>query len=646
MTVYSFILKRFNFYYALLLLLSVLFSHPALAQNTLCNGSLGDPVINFDFGRGAPQHGNAIDQTSFFFQSSGAPRDNWYTIAKSTEGMYSTWHQIGNHTPNDPDGYMMIVNASDNPSTFYEAPVSNLCANTTYEFAAWIINLHKVTGNKPNLTFTITAGDGRLLSKFDTGDIQESATPTWLHPGILFLTPPGVTDVVIRIHNNGVGGYGNDIAVDDITFSPCGAKITPSIDGVESHQKNLCAGEDEIVTLSAEVTSGVYVNPQYLWQQMDANGIWQDMRAQTSDHFTETFDNVQAGTYKYRLLVAENGNITSANCRAKSPEFEVTIIPKPVPLVTPTITTCVGERINLSVNEASSYSWSGPGFTSVERSPVIDNATVDMSGTYVVKITNELGCEATAEIAVTVLPPPVAAIEPVDPICKGTSVPLNASGGTVYKWSPSIGLSAIDIANPVASPDHTTAYTVTVSNGGCEASASITVVVNENASAFAGPDKKILEGQRVELEGRVGDHVDFYWSPAEGLDDPHKLNPVASPASDITYTLNAVSTNGCSNAVDEVFVRVYKKLIIPNSFSPNGDSVNDLWNITAIGAYPGAKVKIVNRYGQLVFQSSGYEEEPWNGKYRNQDVPVGVYYYMIDLNSELPALSGSLMLIR
>lgn len=636
-------MKRINLYYTLFLFLFVLISNPALAQNALCNGSLGDPVVNIDFGRGATQYGGEITESNFFFMGAGRPEDGWYTIAKSTEGMFDTWHRTGNHTANDPNGYMMIVNASDAPSIFYEALVPDLCPNTTYEFAAWVINLFKPGGNKPNLTFTIATTGGTLLAEFNTGDIPESTVPTWLHPGFLFTTEAGITDIVIRIRNNGVGGYGNDIAVDDITFSPCGAKITSSIDGMESHQKNLCAGEDEIVTLSAEVTPGVYVNPQYLWQQMDANGIWQNMRAQTSDHFTETFDNVQAGTYKYQLLVAENGNINSANCRSKSPEFEVTIIPKPVPRVTPTIAVCVGERINLSVNEASSYSWSGPGFTSVERSPVIENATVDMSGTYVVKITNEMGCEATAEIAVTVLPPLVAAIEPATPICKGSSVSLNASGGPTYKWSPSIGLSAIDIANPVANPDFTTVYTVTVSNGLCENSASITVVVDD-AFASAGPDKKILEGQRVVLQGTASDHVDFYWSPAEGLDDPYKLNPVASPSSDITYTLNAVSTLGCS-IVDEMFIKVYKKLIVPNSFSPNGDGINDLWNITAIGVYPNANVKIVNRYGQLLFESSGYEK-PWDGKYKNQDIPVGVYYYLINLNSELPPLSGSLMVIR
>lgn len=650
MKVYSFILKRINFYYALLVSLSVFFSNPALAQTALCNGSLGDPVINIDFGRGAARHGPAIPESSLLFQPSGTPRDNWYTIAKSTEGMHpSTWHQIGNHTANDPDGYMMVVNASDDPGIFYEDLVSNLCANTTYEFAAWIINLHKVFGNKPNLTFTITTPQGSPLAEFNTGDIAEGTATDWLHPGFLFTTPANVTEILIRIRNNGFGGYGNDIAVDDITFSPCGATIIPAIDGASTQHKNLCVGDDKSFILSAQVSSGVYTNPDFLWQEKDANGIWQDMPREISNQFTKNFVNEQAGSYKYRLLVAESGNISSPNCRAKSPEFELLVnMPPATPLANPPLTICAGEPINLFVSNASSYKWTGPdGFTSDLQSPIIRNASPDKGGTYSVTVFNSSGCVANTQTSVTVIPRPVAFIDPISPICKGSSVTLTAHGGLSYRWLPAAGLSAPDIASPVVSPTKTTEYTVYVSNGYCETSARVRVVVIKELVASAGPDLKVIVGNSVVLNGSIsGENIGrIFWTPSDYLDDPLKLNPIAKPPVSTTYTLNVMSDAGCSSSQNEVLVKVYEKLIVPNTFSPNGDSTNDLWNIPAIGAYPGANVKIVNRYGQLVFQSSGYEE-PWNGKYLNQDVPVGVYYYMIDLNSQLPALSGSLTVIR
>lgn len=90
---------------------------------------------------------------------------------------------------------------------------------------------------------------------------------------------------------------------------------------------------------------------------------------------------------------------------------------------------------------------------------------------------------------------------------------------------------------------------------------------------------------------------------------------------------------------------MYDRLIIPNSFSPNGDGINDNWNVIAIDTYKNPQIKVVNRYGQLVFESKG-AKNPWDGKRMNEDVPVGVYYYMIYLEPGLKALTGSLMVIR
>lgn len=622
-----------------------------MAQTILCNGSLGDPIRKIDFGNGIPQHGQAIPESSFFFQASGTPNDGWYTIAKSTIGMHpGTWHQIGNHTPNDPDGYMMIVNASTAPSIFYEATIPDLCSNTTYEFAAWIINLLDRLGNKPNLTFTVSTVQGVLLAPpYNTGDIMEGSATNWLHPGFLFTTPPNANNVVISIRNNGPGGNGNDIAIDDITFSPCGPVITPFIDGVVTPSKSLCIGETKNFGLSAEPTPGVYTNPQYLWQEMDANGVWQDMPTETTNKYTKPFVNAAVGSYKYRLLVAENGNINSPNCRTNSPTFVLNVNPLPaIPIANEPRIVCVGDPIQLSVSNASSYKWTFPdGSNSDQQSPIINNATANMAGTYTVTVTNDAGCEASTSTTVTVVTRPVVIIDPVAPICKGSAITLNARGGNTYRWVPANGLSATDIPNPVASPAKTTTYTVYASNGSCESSAQITVEVFKDLVVTAGPDIKIIKGNKADIKGTVrGDNIgQIFWTPADYLDDPFKLNPIASPPVSTTYTLNVLSSAGCTSSTDEVFVKVYEKLIVPNSFSPNGDGVNDIWNIIAIDTYANPKVKIMNRYGQLMFQSNGYGK-PWDGKHENQDVPAGVYYYMINLEPGLKPLTGSLMVIR
>lgn len=163
----------------------------------------------------------------------------------------------------------------------------------------------------------------------------------------------------------------------------------------------------------------------------------------------------------------------------------------------------------------------------------------------------------------------------------------------------------------------------------------------------AGEDAVVEEGKAVLLNGSVeGLDYSFLWTPSAYLDDPTKLNPVARPIEDITYTLTVFSQNACTATVsDEVLIRVVKKLIIPNTFSPNGDNVNDYWNVVGLYTYPQAQVKVYNRYGSVIFNSNGYEK-PWDGMLNGKPVATGTYYYVIDLKQEQKIFSGALLIVR
>ncbi|MDB5031396.1 gliding motility-associated C-terminal domain-containing protein [Mucilaginibacter sp.] len=87
------------------------------------------------------------------------------------------------------------------------------------------------------------------------------------------------------------------------------------------------------------------------------------------------------------------------------------------------------------------------------------------------------------------------------------------------------------------------------------------------------------------------------------------------------------------------------KIIVNNTFTPNGDGINDTWNIKNIENYPKCTVDIFNRYGKSIFFSSGYSIA-WDGKYKQSNVPVGTYYYVIDLKDDSKPITGSLTIIR
>jgi gliding motility-associated-like protein len=84
---------------------------------------------------------------------------------------------------------------------------------------------------------------------------------------------------------------------------------------------------------------------------------------------------------------------------------------------------------------------------------------------------------------------------------------------------------------------------------------------------------------------------------------------------------------------------------IPNAFTPNGDGVNDEWNIKSLIDYPQSILSVYNRYGSLVYQSKGYPK-PWDGTYHGSQVPVGTYYYIIDLKNGTSKLSGYVTVLR
>ncbi|MDB4905051.1 MAG: hypothetical protein JWQ63_4332 [Mucilaginibacter sp.] len=347
--------------------------------------------------------------------------------------------------------------------------------------------------------------------------------------------------------------------------------------------------------------------------------------------------------------MSNGSNISSVQCRVYSPPLTVNVNPLPVvPAIAPQ-TVCQGNVLQLTASGGASYIWSGPNMAQTSQNPlIINNVTSANAGTYSVQATSNSGCAVAPVTAlVKVVPQVIPAISNSVAICAGETTPLSASGGLYYKWTPSSGLNSSTIPNPIASPTRTTTYTVDISNGGCsDSTKSVTVTVNQNPVANAGGDKVIFEGQSVKLNGTLaGDNItSFYWTPSTFLDNPASLTPIASPTDNTTYTLNVVSLS-CGISTSNAFVRVYKKIIIPNAFSPNNDGINDYWNIDALVTYPASSIMVYNRYGQKVYQSTGYAK-PWNGTYNGSQLPEATYYYVIDLKNNTPKITGWVFVVR
>lgn len=636
----------------LFILLAVFVSISAKAQ--LCQGSLGDPVVRITFGAG-PNPGPQLSAatTNYIFNSTTCPNDGFYTVANSTTACFGdSWHTLSKDHTGDANGYFMLVNASILPQDFYVDTVRGLCPNTTFEFAAWIVNVLKTSacgglGIDPFLTFSIETTTGTKLQSFETGNIPENAAPVWKQYGFFFKTPPDVTDVVVRIRNNAPGGCGNDLALDDITFRPCGPKVTASIGTSDTlSSKNICDDDTSSVTLRGNISSG-YTDPAYQWQFSSNNMLWFDIAGATATTYTRK--QTPIGTYYYRLTAAEKGNISSPKCRIVSNLVTIKVVGKPIPNAQNNGPVCEGTTLTLTANEGQTYAWAGPNNYVGSGSPsVIDNVGVSAAGRYFVKVTTVDGCAQNDSTDVVVIARPVANAGSDAGICQGSRVVLQGSGGGAYLWTPNTGLNADNIANPVASPSDSTLYKLLITDNstGCTDSDFVAVNVYRLPTANAGPDKTMIQGDATTLNGAVtGTAVTLTWTPAIYISNANSLQPVVNPPSDTTYTLIVQSPFGCGVATDQVFVKVFKKVTIPNAFSPNNDGINDTWKIEAIEAYPDADIKVFNRYGQPVFATKS-NTKLWDGTYNNLPLPVGTYYYVIDLKYGLPKLSGWVALLR
>lgn len=160
-------------------------------------------------------------------------------------------------------------------------------------------------------------------------------------------------------------------------------------------------------------------------------------------------------------------------------------------------------------------------------------------------------------------------------------------------------------------------------------------------------DQEISLGQSATVTAIGGNDMPGYsWSPESYLDTNIGDQIVSIPEETIDYTVTGY-VGGCE-VTDVVTIVVGPPVGIPNTITPNGDEINDLWKIAGISSFPQAQITIFDRWGQVVFKDIGYAT-PWNGTNKGKFLPTATYYYVIELNSldiEIPPITGSITIIH
>jgi gliding motility-associated-like protein len=631
-----------------LAMLFAAFTQNAVAQ--LWIGGLGDPVVDITFGYGSnPGQPVPSAQTTLSYSQGSCPKPGEYGVVNLTFSCFdNSWHTVsGDHTPADGGGYYMLINSESTKADFFIYTASGLCPKTKYEFGAWIKNALRPTacnneGVAPNLTFTVETISGTVLSTYNTQNITSSEGPEWKQYGLVFETSATTTDVVLRIKNSAISGCGNVFALDDITVRPCGPLVNAKIASSGLNSMEVCEGGEGSFTLVSNYGAD-YANPVFQWQSLGDGLEWKDINGANSSNYLRPPGGT--GSYTYRMVIAEAGS----KCSITSNEVFINVLHKPFVQATNYVYGCLGGDVSLLASGANTYVWTGPnGYISTEQSPVLPTVQYSDAGLYKVVGTTHLGCKNSDSTILRVYPNATASSSQGLFICEGASTKLFAGGGVRYQWEPITGLSSDTIATPVASPLESTLYHVRVTNQfGCSDTANIKINVWNKTVADAGPDRKLRIGIPITLKGSAkGSDVTWFWTPASNLSTTGTLDPVCNPPQTTTYSLHVVSPHGCGTSTDDVLVKVYDKIVVPNAFSPNGDGINDTWFIDPLYLFEEAVVEVFNRYGQVIYRNRGYNV-PWNGTSNGTPVPTGTYYYIIDLRvNKEPKLTGSVTILR
>ncbi|MBC7400255.1 MAG: gliding motility-associated C-terminal domain-containing protein [Mucilaginibacter sp.] len=120
----------------------------------------------------------------------------------------------------------------------------------------------------------------------------------------------------------------------------------------------------------------------------------------------------------------------------------------------------------------------------------------------------------------------------------------------------------------------------------------------------------------------------------------------ASPVGQYPITIGgAIAANYAITYVPATLTVTSTTVTVATAFTPNGDGINDTWEIKYIGQFPNCTVEVMNRYGYRVFNSIGYPIA-WDGRINGANLPTGTYYYIIKLTGNIKPLTGYLAIIR
>lgn len=263
--------------------------------------------------------------------------------------------------------------------------------------------------------------------------------------------------------------------------------------------------------------------------------------------------------------------------------------------------------------------------------------------------------DSLTQSLVDVFPQPKAVIEGLDSVCIGTSISfVDKSDGIVkpinawyWNFGDSTGSNSKNPTHNYKSPNIYNLIFYARTDVGCFSDTlKRAITVHAYPKIDAGPEIFALDDANTRINATAtGNRLRYQWTPATYLSQIDSLQPfIESPQSDVQYQLTVTGAGNCISR-DQVKMNVLRKPLIPNTFTPNGDGINDKWVIKHLEIYPDCMVEVYSPNGKMVFKNVGYDN-PWDGKKDGVDLPAGTYYYVVYPKSGRKEIVGYVTMMR
>lgn len=570
--------------FASYLLTTVLCFSSLLAHGQSCDGTLlSNLITGGDFGSGTATivMDDPFLAPGYQYQNNPPPDDGFYTIASTTDfgDPNFCWVSLGDNST-DPNGYLMVVNATFEPGIFFERTLE-VCDGINYEFSLDLLNVVRAECTDaiaPNVDILL---DGVLIDQ--TGDVPQDES--WHTYRTFIAIPEGADLITLTLRNNAPGGAGNDLGIDNLSLRHCAP-------GLPLPATTLACPDG--VTISAPAAANTYPTPFYQWQRsFDGGSSWDDL---TGENNEDLFVDNPIANLQYRVLVA-NGpvNFLNPNCRAASSATTIELQTPVSVFQTPVI--CEGDTLLIgdqSFTQAGSYIvplagdsgcdtllniqlFTNPSYDQLFTQNLCVNETFlgqtfAQDTTLVFQYTTTAGCDSIVNYEIDVLAAPTGEITGDSIICQGENTVWEApSGFSTYAWSTGAMSPTIDLTAPGN-------YLVSLTNSqGCE-------YILEKDLQISDPFFDAI-AQPISCPGSTDGSIEILF--ADGGLPPYQFqlnagqaqtNTVFSNLGEGSYDLSLEDAAGCSFqetlAIDDASAFTAQLIGIPTTPIEAGDTLH------------------------------------------------------------------------